>query len=202
MYPPDTRPSSCPGASKSRGLFPPTISSPPVHNHRGQAPWRSTRLGVGDKHVSQLESFLLQSLLLTSSPVVTLFPLNCQLTGDHSTYSDGLHTAVQAPADALWLIHRKGVLTLQGYLCLTHSSSESHMCPEELGFPGGTRGEEPACQCRRCKKRGLEPWVQKIPCTRVWQPTPVFPPGESYGQRSLVGYSLWGRIESDTTETT
>ena len=37
---------------------------------------------------------------------------------------------------------------------------------------------------------------------RKWQPTPVFLPGESQGRRSLVGCSLWGRIESDTTEAT
>ena len=35
---------------------------------------------------------------------------------------------------------------------------------------------------------------------RKWQPTPVFLPGESQGQRSLVGCYLWGRTESDTTE--
>ena len=35
---------------------------------------------------------------------------------------------------------------------------------------------------------------------RKWQPTPVFLPGESRGQRSLVGCSPWGRTESDTTE--
>ena len=37
---------------------------------------------------------------------------------------------------------------------------------------------------------------------RKWQPTPVFLPGESQGRGSLVGCSLWGRIESDTTEVT
>ena len=37
---------------------------------------------------------------------------------------------------------------------------------------------------------------------RKWQPTPVFLPGESQGQRSLVGSRLWGRTESDTTEAT
>ena len=37
---------------------------------------------------------------------------------------------------------------------------------------------------------------------RKWQPTPVFLPGESQGRRSLVGYRLWGRTESDTTEVT
>ena len=37
---------------------------------------------------------------------------------------------------------------------------------------------------------------------RKWQPTPLFLPGESQGQGSLVGCPLWGRIESDTTEVT
>ena len=35
---------------------------------------------------------------------------------------------------------------------------------------------------------------------RAWQPTPVFLPGKSHGQRSLVSYSPWGCKESDTTE--
>ena len=39
-----------------------------------------------------------------------------------------------------------------------------------------------------------------IPWRRKWQPTPVFLPGESHGGRSLVGYSPWGRKESDVTE--
>ena len=47
-----------------------------------------------------------------------------------------------------------------------------------------------------------DPWVGKISWRRKWQPTPVFLPGESYGQQSLVGYRLWGRKESDTTEAT
>ena len=40
----------------------------------------------------------------------------------------------------------------------------------------------------------------KIPWRRKWQPTPVFMPGESHEQRSLVCYSPWGHKESDTTE--
>ena len=40
----------------------------------------------------------------------------------------------------------------------------------------------------------------KIPWRRAWQPTPVFLPGESHGQRSLKGYSPQGHEESDTTE--
>jgi len=45
-----------------------------------------------------------------------------------------------------------------------------------------------------------ETWVGKIPCRRAWQPTPVFLPGKSHGQRSLAGYCPRGREESDTTE--
>ena len=43
-------------------------------------------------------------------------------------------------------------------------------------------------------------WVGKIPWRREWQPTPVFLPGETRGQRSLAGYSPWGCKESDMTE--
>ena len=43
-------------------------------------------------------------------------------------------------------------------------------------------------------------WVGKMLWRRKWQPTPVLLPGKSHGQRSLVGYSPWGRKESDTNE--
>ena len=66
-----------------------------------------------------------------------------------------------------------------------------YVCIHE-GFSGGTSGKEPACQCRRLKRCRLDPWVRKIPWRRAWQPTPVFLPGESHGQRSLAGYSPWG----------
>ena len=48
----------------------------------------------------------------------------------------------------------------------------------------------------------FDPWVGKISWRRAWQPTPVFLPGESHGQKSLAGYSPWGRRESDRTEKT
>ena len=57
-----------------------------------------------------------------------------------------------------------------------------------------------ACQCRSRRRLGFDPWVGKIPWRRQWQPTPVFLPGKFHGQRSLVGYSPWGRKESDMTE--
>ena len=67
-------------------------------------------------------------------------------------------------------------------------------------FPGGTSGKVPACQCRRHKTCGFDPWVRKIPWKKEWQLTLVFLPGEFHGQRSLTDYSPWGRKESDTTE--
>ena len=63
------------------------------------------------------------------------------------------------------------------------------------GFPSGVSGKEPACQCRRCKRHGFDPRVRKIPWIRKWQPIPVFLPGETHGQRSLVGCSPWGHKE-------
>ena len=71
-----------------------------------------------------------------------------------------------------------------------------------MGFPGGASGQEPACQSKRHKRHGFNPWVRKIPWRRAWQPILVFFPGESHGQRSLAGYSPWGRKELDTTEAT
>ena len=53
-----------------------------------------------------------------------------------------------------------------------------------------------------CKRHGFDPWVGKILWRKVWQPTPVFLPGESYGQRRLVSYSPWDHKESDVNEVT
>ena len=52
------------------------------------------------------------------------------------------------------------------------------------------------------KRFRFNPWVGKIPWRRAWQPTLVFLPGESHGQRSLAGYSPKGLKESDVTEAT
>ena len=49
-------------------------------------------------------------------------------------------------------------------------------------------------------------WVrsqgQEDPLEEGMEPTPVFLPAESHEQRSLAGYSLWGREQSDTTKVT
>ena len=50
-------------------------------------------------------------------------------------------------------------------------------------------GKECTCQCRRHE---FNPWIGKIPWRKAWQPTPVFLPGKSHGQRRLPGFSPWG----------
>ena len=57
--------------------------------------------------------------------------------------------------------------------------------------------EQPTSQCRRLKRLRFDPWVGKIPWRKAGQPAPVFLPGEVHGQKSLGGYSSWGRKESD-----
>ena len=67
------------------------------------------------------------------------------------------------------------------------------------GLPRWRTGKESTCQGRR---HGFDPWVGKIPWGRAWQLPPVFLPGKSQGQRSLVGCHLWGHTELDMTEAT
>ena len=56
-----------------------------------------------------------------------------------------------------------------------------------LDIACGASGKEPTCQRWRHKRHRFDRWVGKIRWRRTWQPTPVFLPGESHGQRSL-GY--------------
>ena len=61
-------------------------------------------------------------------------------------------------------------------------------------FPRWLSGKESACQCRRWR---FDFWVGKVLWRRKWQPTLVYLPVKSHGQRSLAGFSPWGREELD-----
>ena len=63
-----------------------------------------------------------------------------------------------------------------------------------MGLPSWLSGKESTCRRLR-----FDPWVGTVPWRRKLQPTPVFLPGGSHGQRSLVGCSPLGRKESVTT---
>ena len=69
-----------------------------------------------------------------------------------------------------------------------------------MGLPRWLSSKESTCQCRRPRRCRFNLWVGKIPRRRAWQPTPVFSPGKSHGQRSLAGYSPRSRKEQDPTE--
>ena len=71
----------------------------------------------------------------------------------------------------------------------------SSQCP--FSFPGGSGDKSISLQCSRHE---FDPWVGKIPWRRKWKPTPVLMAEKFHGWRTLVGYSPWGRKESDKTE--
>ena len=58
------------------------------------------------------------------------------------------------------------------------------------GLPWWLNSKESACKCRSQKRCSFHPWVGKILWGRKWQPAPVYLPGESHGQRSLVDHGL------------
>ena len=90
-------------------------------------------------------------------------------------FSGETHLGLPAPSQCRGSIHRMS-RGYPGSACI---------------FPG--RGDSllygQLCQCRRHKSWGFDPWVEKVPLRRAWQPTPVFLPGEFHQQKSLVGYS-------------
>ena len=57
-----------------------------------------------------------------------------------------------------------------------------------MGFPSSPVVENPPALQEMWRLK-FYPWIQKLPWRRAWQPTPVFLPGESHGQRSLGGCS-------------
>ena len=69
-----------------------------------------------------------------------------------------------------------------------------------MGLPRWLSGKESACQCRRHRRRMLDPWVDKISWRRKWQPTLVLLPGKSHRPRNLRAAGCGFAKDSDTTE--
>ena len=66
-----------------------------------------------------------------------------------------------------------------------------------MGFSGGSDGKEAACNAGDL---ACIPGWGRFPGGANGNPTGVFLPGKSHGQRNLVGYSPWDHKESDMTE--
>ena len=76
---------------------------------------------------------------------------------------------------------------LQG-IFLTHGSNPGLQHSRQMLKPLSHQGSP---ICWKCGIHEFTPWVGKILWRRKWQTTPVFLPGKSHGQRSLMGYSPW-----------
>ena len=86
---------------------------------------------------------------------------------------------------------------------MTKLNSQSCFCmylDTCLGFPGDSLVKNPPANAGDSRDAGSIPGSGTSSWRRAWQPTPVFLPGESHGQKNLVGYSPWRHKESDTTE--
>jgi len=111
----------------------------------------------------------------------------------HGTCNKTLYFPSPQPTVWDWLCYLSSLLGIHMFVFYVWVSVSALQISSSVlffsSFPGGGIGKEPACQCRKCKRLEFVLWVRKIPWRRKWQPTPVFLPGESHGQRSLAGYS-------------
>ena len=141
--------------------------------------------------LSKLISFTHFPLLLTSSSLPEIFSVLISSTGwfDHPSLTEQVHTELRHVPGAesrfqsfyLVIKHTKYrmIHAIRRYL---ERASQVALVVKNL--PANTGDHE---------RHRFDPWVGKIPWSRKWQPIPIFLPGESHGQRSLLGYSPWGR---------
>ena len=120
--------------------------------------------------------------------------------------ADNFHFLLGCSQEFILQKNGSGIFLTCGYQtwkCLQDLKSETkkiieqYTCTNPLyEFPQRFSGKESTCQSKRW---GFDPWVGMIPWRKKWQPSPVFLPEESHGQRSLVGLSPWGckRVRHD-----
>ena len=107
---------------------------------------------------------------------------------------------VQSQERQAWV---SGVLTLGSHTGCTEFLLQ-HVCDHACEMTSAKKGLWSSLAAQTVKKLpamckpGFNPWVGMILWEREWLPTPIFLPGESHGQRSLVG--PWGYKELDITE--
>ena len=113
---------------------------------------------------------------------------HCQTHNTHDSIMGKTIMVFREPPRSLYKANNGNGL----YLAETKAMTE--------GFPGSSvvkkKKKKSSCQYKRHR---FDPWVRKIPWKRKWQPTPIFFPEKSQGQRSLMCYSPWGCKELDMT---
>ena len=135
---------------------------------------------------------------LPSSP--TPWPNHPQVPGLNLTYVGQSPLFLKRKMSAAVQTWQGFFLEAEGQLSMNLVRVAGHFNPGWIkektgtveGLPQGLSSKE-SLQCRRHR---FHPWIRKISWRREWQPTPVFLPGKSQGQRSLTGYSPWGGKET------
>ena len=117
-------------------------------------------------------------------------PEECRLGKESHVGRD--HFAWGRPEERVLPSRLKRILGVTAFPTLGIYSADNQL--------GWCNGKEFSCQCRSRRRHGFNRWVRKILWSGKWQPTPVFLPEKSHGQKSLVGYSPWDLKELDTTE--
>ena len=147
-----------------------------------------------------IESILRNTLLYTEIENGALIHYNFLI----SFLSTGDET-VQVYIILLWLWYKRNIVLLKHYIYYLEKAMAPHSSTLAWKIP---QTEEPG-RLQSMGSLGVgHNWATTLSLftfmhwKRKWQPTPVFLPGESQGRGSLVGCSLWGRTESDTTEVT
>ena len=170
------------------------------------SPWNSPGKNIGVGSLSLLQGIFPTQRSNPSLPHLWVDSLPAEPQGKPKNTEVGNLSLLQGifPTQELnqGLLHCRQILYQLSYQGSPGSCQNWIKLQDTWDIPGGASGKESACQCWRCKSRGFHPRVTKIFWRRKWQPTPVFLPGESHGQRSLAGYSTWGCKELDTTEVT
>ena len=143
-------------------LFPSGTVSPLVQRYvHGLLPW--------------LQMLSCNSLLMLNKPIFArqissqLFVVSQHIGGPYGDH----RRLLMAPG----LVSKQVLYPQMNPLCLTAYGSLWWLSWERI--------------CLQCRRPRFNPWVGKIPQRGKWQPTPVFLPRKSHGQRSLVGYSPW-----------
>ena len=169
-----------------------------VRSHRWQPtrlprPWDSPakNTGVGCHFLLQCMKVKSESKLLKLCPTLQ-DPMDCSLPGS------SVHGIFQARVLEWAAIAFSGVY-IYIYFFFNYIKDDQILLDGNIGkcLSGGTSGKEPACQCRRAKRCRFNPWVRNIPRRTSWQPTPLFFPGKSHGEKGMVGYRPKGPKESD-----
>ena len=121
----------------------------------------------------------------------------------------GLSESIQAIYDSNASLKERNS---QGHVCSAkqHRGQETSLAPKQATkidslcivclLPRWLSRCSISLQCRRHRRCRFDPWVGKIPWRKIWQPTSLFLPGKFQGQKSLAGYSPWGRKELDVTQ--